>query len=106
MTATTSFFSVCCALASGNSSRVTTFSSTPPKFNFAIVFCLLYVLFATDSFTALRAALALHTEYLVLLVEVLVFDDLFAGFGELEFFEFFVETPAILDDGDTGAANE
>jgi hypothetical protein len=24
-------------LASGNSSRVTTFSSTPPKFNFAIV---------------------------------------------------------------------
>src|ERR1700722_11751871 len=57
-------------------------------------------------FLRLPGAVLLHTEYLVLLAEVLVFDDLFTGFGEFEFFEFLVEAPAILDDCDAGAANE
>jgi hypothetical protein len=42
----------------------------------------------------------------VLFVEVFVFDDLFAGLGQFEFFELFVEAVAVFDDGDAGAANE
>ncbi len=48
----------------------------------------------------------LHAEYFVGVVEVLVFYDLFAGFGQFEILEFFVEAGAVFDDGDAGAAHE
>src|SRR5436190_11212427 len=51
ITATTSVFRTSCALASGNSSRVTTFSSTPPKFSFAMLY-----LFLVCSFSFIRPA--------------------------------------------------
>src|SRR5258708_9226175 len=105
MTATTSFFSTCCALARGNSSRVTTFSSTPPKFNFAMIVCLLFFLPPAGGGEQVVVK-KLHCEYVVLLVKEFVFNEVFAGLGQFEFFQFFVEAFATLDDGDPGAANE
>src|ERR1700755_1780283 len=108
MTANTSFFSVCCALARGNSSRVITFSSTPPKLSFAMnLYLLLLVYFIVlseirEGGSPLRGGIrlpgaasracrcvgapCLHTKDFVLLVEILIFDDFFAGFGEFEVF--------------------
>src|SRR5882724_8321905 len=93
MTATTSFFSTCCALASGNSSLVTTFSSTPPKFNFAMMISLL-------------VCFILHCKYFLLLVQEFVLDDVLAGLGQLELSQLLMETMAGLDDGHPGAAHE
>src|SRR5258708_16439623 len=105
MTATTSFFSSCCALARGKSSRVTTLCSTPSKFNFAMIICLLFFLLPAPVGEQ-GVVKKLHCEYFVLLVKEFVFNELFAGLGQFEFFQFFVEAFATLDDGDPGAANE
>jgi hypothetical protein len=66
-------------LSKGNSSRVTTSSTTPPKLIFAILFCFYLMLFIYCLF------IDLHGENLLPIIKELIFRCFFARFSLFKF---------------------
>src|SRR5687767_4388045 len=109
MMATTSFCKTCCALERGNSSRVTTFSSTPPKFNFAIVVDLCcFNLKAVNNYLLIVKHLFhsnyLHIKDLFLLVQVLIGHQFLRRIHCLKFLQFLMKAVTVFYDGNPGAS--